>query len=130
MADAKQQKPANLIIPPDVQAKFASIVQLVAESESMNNEERQYWINILPVMTPDQIKNLEEILVNEKEQLAAIDAKYAGTDAATPGVSQKKLEDIDTERRQKREKRAKAEKEHQQNEELAEESILKNIQNL
>lgn len=132
MADAGNppQQMQNVIVPADVQARFPILVELIRASESMNNEERQYWINILPVMTPDQTKNLEEILVNEKAQLAAIDAKYAGADAATPGVSQKKLEDIDAERRQKREKRVKAEKAHQQNEELAEESILKNIQNL
>ena len=42
----------------------------------MNDEERQYWINILPIMTPDQVKNLFDILDNERKQLAAIDAKY------------------------------------------------------
>ena len=43
----------------------------------MNVQERQYWINILPAMTPPQREQLQSILVNEKRQLAAIDRKYA-----------------------------------------------------
>src|SRR3990167_7643617 len=65
-----------LVIPPEIQAKFGAMLTLIQGSESMNNEERQYWINILPIMTPEQLKNLEEILASEKKQLAAIDAKY------------------------------------------------------
>ncbi len=68
---------SGLTIPADVQAQHGDLIELIKQSESMNNEERQYWINILPVMTPDQIQNLKEILENEKHQLAAIDDKYS-----------------------------------------------------
>ena len=58
MPDPKAQPSTTLQIPPDTQAKFGKFVDLIKGSESMNDEERQYWINILPIMTPEQIKNL------------------------------------------------------------------------
>lgn len=67
---------AGLVIPDDVKQKFGELIQLIIGSESMNTEERQYWVNILPIMTPEQLQNLREILVNEREQLKAIDQKY------------------------------------------------------
>lgn len=67
----------GLQIPPAVKDNFADLLELILASESMNMQERQYWINILPVMTEPQVDSLREILVNEKRQLAAIDAKYA-----------------------------------------------------
>jgi hypothetical protein len=78
MSSAPQGSAASsgLVVPPDVQQKFGAIIDLIRASESMNDEERQYWVNILPIMTPEQIKNLQDILDNERKQLAAIDAKY------------------------------------------------------
>lgn len=66
-----------VIVPPELRAKEPELIELIMKSESMNNEERQYWVDILPVMTPDQVAQLRQILVNERAQLAAIDAKYA-----------------------------------------------------
>lgn len=67
----------SLIIPDEWKNKDPELVDLIAHSESMNDEERQYWINTLTVMTPAQVENLRQILKREREQLAAIDAKYA-----------------------------------------------------
>ncbi|MEQ1849016.1 MAG: hypothetical protein ABL890_00285 [Candidatus Peribacteraceae bacterium] len=77
MTDPVTQSSTTLQVPAETQAKFGAVVELIKGSESMNMEERQYWINILPVMTEEQLRSLNEILVNEKAQLAAIDAKYA-----------------------------------------------------
>jgi hypothetical protein len=82
MVDATTPPPppaskSTLLIPPETQQKFPELIELVIGSESMNDEERQYWINILPVMTPDQLSSLKDILHTEKQQLAAIDQKYA-----------------------------------------------------
>jgi preprotein translocase subunit SecD len=65
-----------LVITDELRAKFPEFVELIVGSESMNDEERQYWINILPVMTPDQLESLRDILQTEKRQLADIDKKY------------------------------------------------------
>lgn len=67
----------TFIIPEDIQKKHSALITLIVRSESMNGEEKQYWINILPVMTPDQIQKLTKILHDERMQLDAIDAKYA-----------------------------------------------------
>jgi hypothetical protein len=64
------------VIPPETEQKFSDIVALIRSSESMNDEERQYWINILPIMTPEQVENLRKILTTERDQLSAIDRKY------------------------------------------------------
>jgi len=92
----------------------------------MNDEERQYWINILPVMTEDQIKNLKDILENEKRQLAAIDEKYAndGSSADAAAAIHKTGEQV----RQRRESRQSTEQSHKQKEEQEAESILKQIE--
>ena len=73
----------------------------------MNAEERQYWVNILPIMTPEQLTNLKEILVNERDQLAAIDAKYS-KEVQQLG-QQQFVAQIGTERKKRREERESAE---------------------
>lgn len=125
MTDAKspQTSGSALVITPDVQEKFVDLLKLIVDSESMNNEERQYWINILPVMTPEQIKNLEEILTNEKKQLAAIDAKYTAN-AQPVAQAGRKVEDIDAERKRKREERAKMEKQNTKDDLQSQNSVL------
>ncbi len=67
----------TVIIPPELRTQFPDIIELILASESMNGTERQYWVDILPVMSPDQIEQLRTILTNERDQLAAIDAKYS-----------------------------------------------------
>ncbi len=116
----------GLTIPDDVLAKFGPLIELIKASESMNDEERQYWINILPIMTEDQVKSLEEILTSEKAQLAAIDAKY-NKQIESMG-QQKAVEDIDAHRRAKREQRTQTEQEDLTKQKNEEEDILKKIE--
>ncbi len=105
MSDQAAQKKGgtSLTIPTETQTKFADLIDLIVRSESMNDEERQYWINILSIMTPDQIANLKEILVNERKQLDAIDKKYA-KEIEQIGQEQliKKIEEERTKRRDQR----------------------------
>lgn len=63
-------------IPALVKEKFPDLIQLIKETESMNDEERDYWFQILPIMTEEQIKKFRDILVNEKEQLTHLDQEY------------------------------------------------------
>ena len=117
---------ADLSIPADVQEKFGPIIALIKSSESMNDEERQYWINILPIMTPDQMKSLEDILVNEKTQLAAIDQKYSQQTA--PAAEGRAIEQIQEERTQKKAQRTQTEQEEASKKQEEEADILKKIQ--
>lgn len=129
MANQQPQGTAGLKIPADTQSKFAALIELIKGSESMNDEERQYWINILPIMTGEQLKNLEEILVNEKEQLAAIDQKYAEKvrEATKSGAS---VEETGKKIRASKQKRVTAETAAEQREKEEEASILEQIRNL
>ena len=124
------QQPAGtaaLTVPAEVQQKFGPLIDMIKASESMNNEERQYWINILPIMTPEQLKNLEEILTNEKKQLAAIDDKYS-KEISTIG-DQKTVEKIESSIKQKRKEREELERKASEAESKKEEDILNQIQN-
>ena len=53
----------------EVQKKFPDLVELIKGSQSMNPEERQYWVDVLLIMSDDQIQNLRNILGNEKKQI-------------------------------------------------------------
>ena len=116
----------GLVISPEVQATFGPILALIQSSESMNNEERQYWINILPIMTPEQMKNLEEILSSEKRQLAAIDAKYSKETAQIAGGAQ--VASMEQKIKTQKEKRLQSEQEDLQKEQSKEDAILSQIQ--
>lgn len=65
----------RLNIPLDVQEQFPELIQKIVKSESMNHEERQYWIDVLPIMTDDQITNLKSILDNEKKEIEKADQR-------------------------------------------------------
>lgn len=126
MADQAQPPATTLVIPPDVQEKFGVLIELIKGSESMNNEERQYWINILPIMTPEQIKNLEDILASEKKQLAAIDAKYSKETAKTNDPLA--IADIEKKMKNRKQEREQIEQSDDQAEAAKEADILAQIQ--
>ena len=53
-----------------------ALVDLILKTESMKDEERKYWFQLLPVMSADQVAKLQNILQNERDQLKELDAKY------------------------------------------------------
>lgn len=118
--------PIPLVVPADVQAKFGDIIALIVASESMNDDERRYWIDILPAMTPDQIAKLQDILAREKEQLAAIDAKYSKNMEQMAGA--KAVEQTGEERKQRQAERSATEQEIRADETQAAEGLLDQIQ--
>ena len=128
-AQATTGKSGNgVTIPPETQEQHPELIALILGSESMNDEERQYWVNILPVMTPDQIENLKDILLNEKKQLEAIDKKYSG-EMEQIG-QQQQVKQTEEERRKRRDQLAHKEGQHREEEETKEEEILRTIENL
>ena len=120
------QQAAGLQIPAEVAQKFGDLLEMIKKSESMNDEERQYWINILPIMTPDQVQNLRDILDNEHKQLAAIDSKYQ-TEIEKIGDAEV-IRQTEEERRARREQRSNAEASHREQEERSADDILKQIE--
>lgn len=121
-----QQPAAALQVPQEVLTKYPDLVELIKKSESMNAEERQYWVNILPVMTPDQVQNLRDILENERKQLAAIDSKYQ-TEIDKLGQAEV-VRQTEEQRKKQRTERTGKETAHKQEEEKATEDILKQIE--
>ncbi len=126
MSDQTTPQNTGLQITDDTLAKFGPMIELIKGSESMNNEERQYWINILPIMTMEQLKNLEEILTSEKKQLNAIDAKYS-KEAATLG-QEASVSTIEQKIKMRKKERELSEREAAMKEEEAEQEILQQIQ--
>ena len=121
-----QGQTAGLQIPTELLQKFGDLVELIKKSESMNDEERQYWINILPIMTPEQVQNLRDILENERKQLAAIDSKYQ-TEIDKLGQAEV-VKQTEEERKKRRMDRTGKESAHKEQEEKAAEDILKQIE--
>lgn len=63
------------VIPDEVREKYGELVELIIQTESMNDDERNYWFQTLLIMNEEQVKNLYQILATEKQNLAAIDEK-------------------------------------------------------
>lgn len=60
----------------ELQAKYPELVQLIMATESMDNDERQYWFDIMPSMTDTQIDRLFDILETERKKLQELEVKY------------------------------------------------------
>jgi hypothetical protein len=60
----------------EIQVKYPELVELVLGSESIDNNEKQYWFDILPSMTDEQIDRLFNILMTERRQLEELNLKY------------------------------------------------------
>jgi len=59
-----------------MQAQYNELINLILETESMDDDEKQYWFDIMPSMTDDQIDRLFNILDTEKKKLEALEEKY------------------------------------------------------
>lgn len=70
-------------IPDIVKEQHPDLVEMILNTKSMDDDERQYWFHILPIMKEDQISELRKILVTEKNKLAEIEKKYAEKEKAT-----------------------------------------------
>lgn len=60
----------------EIQVQYTQLVELILWSESIDNNEKQYWFDILPSMTNEQIDRLFNILMTERHQLEELNIKY------------------------------------------------------
>ena len=131
MADATvvtKDEESALKVPVDIQEKFGELVALIKESRSMDDGERQYWVDVLPIMSDDQIQNLRDILDNEKKQLAEASAVYSkGMVKNVKNVAVKFDEETFKE---KKRVRMEAEKLHEKEEQEHEAAALKELEKL
>lgn len=75
MADIKQNW-KTFTISDEIQAKYPELIKLILATESMDNDERQYWFDIMPSMTDSQVDRLYNILETEKKKLEDLETKY------------------------------------------------------
>lgn len=131
MADpavATKDEKSTLVVPADIQEKFGELINLIKESRSMDDGERQYWVDVLPIMSDDQIQNLRDILDNEKKQLA--EAASAYSDGMEQNVKNVAVAFDEETFREKKQARLEAEKLHEEEERAKEAAILSEIENL
>lgn len=67
---------AAVVVPPDVQSNFPDIVRMITQSDVMDSDEQQYWIDILPEMTAEQLEKLAALLGIEKDKMDALEDRY------------------------------------------------------
>lgn len=118
---------AAYIIPALVREKFPDLVKLIYETESMNEDEREYWMQILPIMTEDQIVKFRGILVNERDQLAKLDQEYQ---QEVSGIGKPVVELDEVKMKEKIQEIKQAESVSEEQEAKQEEELLKKLQGL
>jgi len=60
----------------EMQADYPELIKLILKTDSMDNEEKQYWFDIMPSMNDDQIDRLFTILETERRKLEELELKY------------------------------------------------------
>ena len=119
---------SKLNIPEDVMQKFPEIINLIKSSQSMNNEERQYWIDVLPIMTDDQMENLQNILDNEKKQIEEAEHEYQEDVQKEAGHFNIRFNEIKY--KEKKKIRLEAEKRQELEEQKNEAALLAELENI
>ena len=64
-------------VPASTRNAHPRLVEMILASESINNRERQEWIDMLPKMDKQQLSELRRIFEKERKQLDAINEKYS-----------------------------------------------------
>lgn len=60
----------------EIQMRFPELVDLIIMSESIDNNQKQYWLDILPSMTNEQIDRLFNILMTERQEIERLDLQF------------------------------------------------------
>jgi hypothetical protein len=119
---------SKYIVPKIIREKFSDLVKLIFETESMDQEEREYWLQIMPIMSEEQIVKFRDILVNEKKQLEQLDSKY---ESEMSTLNNKYVAEIDeAEMRKKMESLKQAEQVGEAGEMSEEAALLEELKNI
>ena len=76
MAPAKDNQKKDFVITDELKVKYPELIELILATESMDDDERQYWFDIMPSMTDAQIDRLYDILDTERKKLQELEVKY------------------------------------------------------
>lgn len=69
-------KDKSFFIRDDIELQYPELIKLILNTESMDDEERQYWFDIMPSMSDEQIDRLFNILETERKKLEELEVKY------------------------------------------------------
>ena len=75
MAELKQNG-KTFTIDDEILAKYDELIKMILATESMDDDERQYWFDIMPSMTDEQVDRLYNILDTERKKLQELELKY------------------------------------------------------
>lgn len=104
--------------------ELAQLKKLVEKTSALRDDERQYWLQLLPSMNTEQVNQLKGILETEQQNMQAIDQKY---DQQLSQVGDKYLKRWDGEKaRSQRIERREEEKSHLEEAEKKAEELLEN----
>ena len=116
------------IVPQLVRNKFTDLVKLIYETESMESDERDYWMQIMPIMGEEQNVKFRGLLVNEKDQLNKLDAEYT---QEMSRINNKRVSEIsEAEMKAKKLELERAENAAEDAEKAQEEELLKKLEGL
>lgn len=71
-----EQNGKKFILRREILFQYDELIKMVLATESMDDDERQYWFDIMPSMTDKQIERLYNILDTERKKLEALELKY------------------------------------------------------
>lgn len=60
----------------EIALRFPELVELLKNSQAINPEQKQYWLDIIPSMTNSQIDRLFNILITEKQEIERLDLAF------------------------------------------------------
>jgi Spy/CpxP family protein refolding chaperone len=60
----------------EIKAKYPELVKLITATESMDDNEKQHWFDILSSMTDEQVDRLFNIMETERAKLEELERKY------------------------------------------------------
>ena len=67
----------NFDIPEEFLESDSELINLILRSKALEtDEDKQNWLNLLPLMNEEQIYKLKEILIKEKNKIDEIELKY------------------------------------------------------
>lgn len=66
----------TFVILDEMQVRYPELIDLILRSESIDNNQKQYWMDILPSMTNEQIDRLFNILMTERIEIQKLDLQF------------------------------------------------------
>jgi vacuolar-type H+-ATPase subunit I/STV1 len=71
-----KQNGTTFYVTQSIVSKNKELIKMILLTESMDDDERQYWFDIMPSMTKKQIDRIYNILDTERKKLEALEIKY------------------------------------------------------